>query len=529
MRELIYKSGIKDDINLEEVEEILFLIFKELEFENYIIHIHIAKVIEIFHTLNSLRIGDIYVYLDKNFLSIEIEKGKDKKDIIFKHTKTLNKFFIEELKDTIKLKQKWTLLIDSLTSIPNRRYFFNELRELLRTSNELVIIFLDIKGFKFINDLYGHEIGDSVLITIANRIKRVLKEQFIARLGADEFVFILKDKDKFETKQFLDYLVKKLEEPIIIDSIIIEITINMGIAIYPDDGVTKNELLQAADLALLEAKNSEEHIHYKFFNKSLKENFLKAKSIEKDIPKALERGEFFLLYQPKVDSLKNKTIAVEALIRWKHPIYGILPNGLWIPIMENSKYLKQIGLWVMKKALNDIEKFNTDTNSNLIVSINADIRELVEDYYLDEIKKLSLYQREHLSIELLERKAVKYFDELSKIINQFKNLKVKFSFDDFGTGNTTLKYLTKILPDELKIDRSFVSNINQNKIQLITKAIIAMAKSLNIDVVAEGAEKEEEIKTLQKLGCYIIQGYYYSKPIKIEELYEFIKKYPSKN
>jgi len=526
MKELIYKSGIKDDINLEEVEEILFLIFDELDFDKYIIHINIAKIIETYHNLNNLRIGDIYVYLLNNYLLIEIEKGKDKETIKFPHKKPLNKFFISELKDLIKMRQKWTLLIDSLTSLPNRRYFFNELKELLKKSKKLAIVFLDIKGFKFINDLYGHEIGDSVLIITAERIKRALKNQFIARLGADEFVFVLSNKDRFEVEKFLKYLISILEEPIQIENLIIEISVNMGVALYPEDGTTKNDLLQAADLALFKAK-LEENKPFVFFKKEFKEEFLKSKFLEKDILKALEKNELFLVYQPKVDSRNNKTVGVEALLRWRHPIYGILPNNLWIPIMENSRALKKIGLWVLKTALNDIEKFNKKTNSNLKVSINADIQELTEEYYLKEIEKLSKYQRSLLTIELLERKAVKYFEELARIIQHFKNLSVKFSFDDFGTGNTTLKYLTKILPDELKIDRSFVNNIHNSKTQLITKAIIAMARSLNIEVIAEGAETEDEVKTLQKLGCFIIQGFYYSKPIKIEELYKFIEKYPS--
>jgi EAL domain-containing protein (putative c-di-GMP-specific phosphodiesterase class I) len=229
------------------------------------------------------------------------------------------------------------------------------------------------------------------------------------------------------------------------------------------------------------------------------------------------------LYQPKVNSQTGDIIAVESLLRWKHPIFGIIPNGKWIPIMENSKYLKPIGLWVLKTATKTIYNFNKENNCKLKVSVNADIRELVSDYYLEDIKKLPIQYREILTIELLERKTVKYWNELENIVKKFKTLKIKFSFDDFGTGNTSLKYLTRVLPDEIKIDRSFVTNINSSKSKNITTAIIAMAKSLNMEIVAEGAETKEEIETLHNLGCDIIQGFYYSKPIRIEELREFIK------
>ena len=361
--------------------------------------------------------------------------------------------------------------------------------------------------------------------TVADKIKHsITTNSFLARIGADEFVIILKDTHSKESiKKYVKLIISNIEKPIKIDDNFLEISVCVGVSIFPEDGKTKDEILQSADLSLYELKHSDIKTNIMFFKQEFKDKFLENRSLEKDLEKAIKNDELYLLYQPKVNSQTGDIIAVESLLRWKHPIFGIIPNGKWIPIMENSKYLKPIGLWVLKTATDTIYNFNKENNCKLKVSVNADIRELVSDYYLEEIKKLPIQYREILTIELLERKTVKYWDELENIVKTFKTLKIKFSFDDFGTGNTSLKYLTRVLPNEIKIDRSFVTNINSSKSKNITSAIIAMAKSLNMNIVAEGAETKEEIETLHNLGCDIIQGFYYSKPIRIEELREFIK------
>jgi diguanylate cyclase (GGDEF)-like protein len=527
--ELLYKTGIKNDINLKEVEEILTLIFDELGFEKYENHIAVAQIIDTYLNLSNDRFGELFFYIGDKNAKIKISKLKRETTLVFHHNRKINRFFTQSLKDEIEIRKKYTLLVDSLTSLPNRRYFFNELQATINSSlllnKKFAVIFLDIKGFKFINDFYGHENGDIVLQVVADRIKHsITLNSFLARIGADEFVIILKDINSVEIiKKYIKKIVENIEKPIQIDKNNIELSICVGVAIFPDDGITKDEIMLSADLALYELKHSDTKDNILFFRKEFKDRFLEHRSLEKDLNKALEKSQIYLLYQPKVNSQTGEVVGVEALLRWRHPIFGVLSNNKWIPLLENSRYLKPIGLWVLKKATNEIYQINKKLNMHLKVSVNSDIRELTNDYYLEELKKLPLYYREILTIELLERKAVKYWDELERIVKDLRTLQIRFSFDDFGTGNTSLRYLTKILPDELKIDRSFVSNIHTSKSRIITTAIIAMAKSLNIDIVAEGVEKEEEIKILHQLGCDIIQGYYYSKPIKKEELVEFLK------
>jgi len=343
-------------------------------------------------------------------------------------------------------------------------------------------------------------------------------------------VIIFKNfKNKEEIKKYIDYLMKILEQPIEIEEYLIDINLFVGISIFPNNGKNKDELLQAADLALNELKLSESKERILFFSQQIKDNFLEEKNLEKDLGNAIKNNELFVFYQPKIDSRNNKIVGVEALLRWRHPKFGFIPNGKWIPILERSKYLKQVGLWVLHAATKDIYNLNKEFNLNIIVSVNVDIKEFANSYYLDELKKLPLEIRKILILELLERKAVKYWDELLKTRSNLKKFSIKFSFDDFGTGNTTLQYLTKLLPDEIKIDRSFITNIHTSNNKIITKAIIAMADSLNIHTIAEGVEKEEELKVLNELGCFIIQGFLFAKPMPLEKLKEFIKKNVSSN
>jgi len=525
---LLFQSGIKTDINLTEIEEILYFIFEEFNFDKYLRSIYTAKIIDSFLNLSGDKFGELLFFVNDKKIKIIIEKSGKKEIIFFDHNRKISYFFITYLKDAIKIRKKYTLLVDSLTSLPNRRYFFKFLENSIRESkikhSKFAILFLDIKGFKFINDFYGNEIGDYVLQTIANRIKKIsFSDSFIARIGADQFVILIKNfKNKEEIKYYINHFITILESPIKFEGYFIEVNLLVGVSIFPNDGNTKDELLQAADLALYELKTQESG-NVLFFSQELKLNFLEAKILEKDLSNALKNNELFLVYQPKIDSQNNKIVGVEALLRWKHHKFGLIPNSKWIPILENSKSLKEIGIWVLQKALEDIYKLNKEFNLNLKVSINVDIKELTNDYYQKEIMKLSLNKRKILILELLERKAIKYWDELFKIREYFKKLSIKFSFDDFGTGNTTLKYLTKLLPDEIKIDRSFVMNIHISNNKIITKAIIAMAKSLDIKVVAEGVETEDELKVLNELGCFVIQGFLFAKPMLLENLKSFIK------
>ena len=526
---LLFQSGIKVDINLTEIEEILYFIFEEFNFDEYSRSIYTAKVIDSFLNLSDDRFGELLFYVDDTKIKIIIEKNSKKVELFFNHNKKISYFFISYLKDAIKIRKKYTLLVDSLTSLPNRRYFFkfleNSIKESTTIHSKFAILFLDIRGFKFINDFYGNEVGDLVLQTIANRIKKLaFSDTFIARIGADQFVILLKNfRNKKEIEKYINHFITILEAPIKFDGYFIEVNLLIGVSIFPNDGNTKDELLQAADLALYELKNQTENENVLFFSQELKSNFLEAKTLEKDLSKALEKDELFLVYQPKIDSRNGKIIGVEALLRWKHSKFGIIPNGKWIPILENSKALKKVGLWVLQKALEDISNLNKEFNIKLKVSVNVDIKELTNSYYQKEIEKLSLNKREILILELLERKAVKYWDELFKIREYFKKLSIKFSFDDFGTGNTTLKYLTKLLPDEIKIDRSFVTNIHISNNKIITKAIIAMAESLEIEVLAEGVETNDELKVLNDLGCFVIQGFLFAKPMLLRDLKNFIK------
>ena len=281
--ELIYHSGIKVDLNLAEVEEILLFLFEEFRFDEYEASLNVAQIIDKFLKFSKDRFGEIFVYVGDNFLKVLITKENIKKEFVFKHSRKITKFFLFYLKDAIKLKKRFTLLVDTLTSLPNRRYFFRELEKTIeeakRENKEFAILFIDIKGFKFINDFYGHDVGDIVLQEIANRLKANING-FLARIGADEFVVIIKNLQKEDIEKFVKILIKNVEKPIRVDDNLIEFSLLVGVAIFPKDGKNKDELLQAADLALDSLKHSEENKKIAFFKKELKNKFIEAKNLK---------------------------------------------------------------------------------------------------------------------------------------------------------------------------------------------------------------------------------------------------------
>jgi diguanylate cyclase (GGDEF)-like protein len=562
MKETIYKAEIDQNKDILDIERTIYTIFKKFnidEFDIASIIFDITSVIESSFEAKEKVILNIFLYDNK--LEFLIEGKSNNRIFVLPHTIKLTSEFIKNLKEEIAIisstfsltmlknqKQLEEMLktkvqqlnldlyesayYDKLTKLPNRKSFFERLEKVIslfkRIDRKFAILFIDLDGFKSVNDYYGHEAGDIVLEVVANRLKNTLrKHDLVARLGGDEFVAIIEDyKDNESIGLVAEKLIKVIEKPIEISpKTSVKISASIGIAIFPDDGQTKEDLIRFADLSMYEVKKSGKG-SYQFFSKEIIKKFEEKHQIEKDLEGAVQRGEFFLLYQPKIDVFHNKTVGVEALIRWKHPKKGIIPNYKWIPIMEETKYLYEIGNFVLHEALKNIYKFNKKFNCNLGVSVNVDAKELFSEYYIKNLDQLEEDKRKILTLELLEREAVSYFNLLKEIIEKLHNLNIRLSYDDFGTGQTSLSYLSEILPDELKIDRSFISEINKSKNFYIVKAILALAKGLEIDIIAEGVEKESELKILKDLGAYKIQGYYFSKPITIEELEKFIETFP---
>ena len=549
---LFYEIEVSQSDKLGDIEKILFSIFEAIKFDIISTNLNINSILQEFSNLKHDSVT-FSIYITNTLVQVVLHASEYEKYFNFKHTQDITQEYIKHLKDDVAvasnffalseiksreelekvLEQKVAKLnkklfnsayFDELTSLSNRGAFFDKLESVIslcrRKDTSFSLMFLDLDGFKYVNDYYGHDVGDVVLKSVALRLTEILREHdFVARLGGDEFVVLLEEYgDEQNLALIAQKIIDAIEENIYYkDSEKANVSASIGIAIYPKDGDCKEDIIKHADISMYEVKKSGKG-NYLFFNEQIKKEFQQKKEIENDLDGALERGEFFLLYQPKIDTKNNTLVGVEALIRWQHPRKGIIPNYQWIPVMENSKYLYDIGLYVLEVATSTIAKFNEEQSTQIYVSVNADIKDILSDEYISALRNMQKSKRETLIIELLERDAIEHFDAMILRVDEFKELGVKLSFDDFGTGSTSLSYLSQISPDELKIDRSFVSNIHRSKNQYIVQAILFMAKGFNISVIAEGVETKEELEILNKMGCYLVQGFYFSKPISIEEL-----------
>jgi len=429
----------------------------------------------------------------------------------------LNKDYLKEIENFID-----NINIDYLTNLPNRKAFLIKLEEVIdyskRNNKKFAVFFIDLDNFKKINDTVGHNAGDFVLQNVANRIKSVIRKyDFLARIGGDEFVLIVND---FKKKEDLATIAKKilfeLEKNMFFDSILLEISASIGIAVFPENGENVDKLLSNADNSMYHIKSTTKG-NFTFFDKKLQEEMNKNLWFENEFENAFQRNEFYLVFQPKIDISSNEIYSLEALIRWKHHQKGIIPNGEWIHIIERTRFIYNLTSFVLDTAL------TVKNELNLPVSINLTWNELDNDTFFDELDFYGVDYVNGLIIELLERCIVDDFKKLIEINQRLKNYKINLSLDDFGEGQTSLKYLSEIVPYEIKIDRSYVNNINDKKNLAIIENLVSFAKKFNINIVAEGVETIEQLNILKKLGITKFQGFYFAKPMKLNDLKKFIK------
>lgn len=419
---------------------------------------------------------------------------------------------------------------DPLTQLPNRRHFLDKVEESVslarrQKDGHFALMFIDLDGFKGVNDYYGHEAGDAVLEVVAERLRAVLRtHDFIARLGGDEFVVLLPEySDEHGIAVVARKIIDTLETPIPLPGgEQANISASIGIAIFPRDGVTADELLRNSDISMYEVKKAGKG-NFLFFNPQMREQFQEEKGYEQELSRAVEEEQFQLYYQPKVDMRTGAVVGVEALIRWFHPEKGMIPNYKWIEVLEHSPLLPQVTNWVLTRAVEQISALNDQLHTAIKVSINCDVKDFLRDDFYELITRLKPKQREELVLEVLERKAIEHLKLMEERFELIRKLGIKIAFDDFGTGNTSLSYLANLLPDELKIDRSMVMDIQRTKNIHIVRAIVGMASSLNLNVVAEGVETEEERDILLDMNCHVAQGFYYAKPMPYQALLDYVQ------
>ncbi|MDD5119628.1 MAG: EAL domain-containing protein, partial [Sulfuricurvum sp.] len=420
---------------------------------------------------------------------------------------------------------------DSLTGLANRVLFGDRLEQAMiqtnRRGNHLAVTYLDLDGFKEINDLYGHEAGDKVLIAVAANMKKTLREgDTLSRLGGDEFVAILHDlSDPDASIPTLERLLNAASQPIQIDQLVLEVSASLGATFYPQaQDIQADQLLRQADQAMYQAKQAGknrfhlfdiEHDHnIRIFNEQLEE-----------IKSALQSKEFCLYYQPKVNMRTGEIIGVEALIRWEHSTKGLLSPATFLPIIETHPLAVAVGEWVIESALQQILKWRGEGLS-IPISVNIGARQLQQNNFIEQLQTLlKSYSDIHpsmLELEILETSALEDIVHISKVIDECKILGITFALDDFGTGYSSLRYLKHLPISVLKIDQSFVRNMNQDPDDLaIIAGVIGLGKAFKREIIAEGVETIQQGELLIQMGCEKAQGYAIARPMPPQLLLEW--------
>ena len=420
---------------------------------------------------------------------------------------------------------------DFLTKLPNRKLFQQELESYVKSSHfnkkKFAVLFLDLDNFKWVNDSLGHQVGDKVLVKVSQMLTALISEDaIVSRLGGDEFVIITPFNDKLEISKLATAILESVSKTIFIDNIEINVGWSIGISIFPDNTDSATDLLKNADTAMYQAKESGKN-NFRYFNDAMNSEAVKRLEIDTKLRHAIKNSKFTLNYQPKYSFDNNSIAGVEALIRWSDPELGFIPPDKFIPIAEESGYMKEIGTWVIKKALEDLKTVHENADTKVTMAINISPKQLDEsDFYQStkEIIEESGIDSKYIEFEITETAIMKDMDSVIALISKIKKLGVTISIDDFGTGYSSMSYLKKLPLDILKIDREFIIELeNDEDSNSIVEAIMALSKALKLTTVAEGVETIEQKEILSNLGCNLLQGYLYSKPLELNNLLAFIK------
>ncbi len=420
---------------------------------------------------------------------------------------------------------------DALTGLVNRRYFQDQLEINLqhakRLKDMLALMFIDLDGFKLLNDNFGHQSGDQTLKTVAERLAGSVRDtDIVARMGGDEFTIILPFiKNSQDVAAIAEKIMKHIVLPIKVKSANLFISASIGIAIFPGDAKCAEELVQNADAALYRAKEIGKNL-YQFFSPEMNKYVKDRMAIHSKLRQALDKNRFMVYYQPQFDIMNNCIIGMESLVRWKSGKNSFIDPDYFIPIAEETGLINEIGDYILRTACSQGKKWIDEKILNVPISVNVSAIQLRHPDFIKKIKSIikeSGFPPGKLEIELTETILIENAGDIRNKLSELKSLGCSIVIDDFGTKYSSFSYL-KILPaDKLKIDKSFIQDITVDKKSAdILKAIIAMGKSLNITVIAEGVETEEQVDFLKKNGCSFIQGFYFSMPVKASDIHSLL-------
>jgi len=418
---------------------------------------------------------------------------------------------------------------DLLTNLPNRAMLLDRLdlaiKQSVRTSETLIVMFLDLDRFKLINDSFGHVVGDQLLVEVAGRLKQEVRTgDTLARLGGDEFMLLLpQPTTRLQAESVAQKLIASLQQPFYLRSKEVYINVSIGIAVFPDDSSDINTLIKNADMAMYEVKSSGKN-GYTFYDARLEHKAAEKISIESGLRNALKNGELEMFYQPQVDVQSRQIVGVEALLRWNHPQLGLRAPGYFIEQAEESRIIQQISEWVLNRVARDLFGDARFLQSDIKVSINlsaSDVRQKEFPENLVSFTEAHGIDPRRLEIEITENMFMSDIQSCTHKLQVLSKRGVSIAIDDFGTGYSSLNYLRELPVHKVKIDYSFVSEIeHSSKGAALVAAIVGMAQGLGIDIVAEGVENDHQANYLESLGCHTMQGFLFSKAVPVDEFLE---------
>lgn len=473
---------------------------------------------EINGMLGALERSQLFLSKSESALKKAIEKLQDE---VLEHEKTQEQI-------------KYIAYHDTLTGLPNR----NLLNELLvhsitlaeRNNKCMAVLFLDIDGFKMINDIKGHGMGDQILQEVAERLLKTLrKSDVIARHGGDEFIVIIEELDNCSgVKLIANKIINCFQEPFHLENQDYFLTTSVGVAVYPADGQTPDMLIKNADIAMYKAKENGKN-QYLFCTPVMKDVANETMELSTNLYRAIEKNELELYYQPQLSCHNNQIMGVEALIRWRHPVMGLISPAKFIPIAEKTGLILPIGEWVLRTACQQNKKWQEQGLPKIRMGVNLSLRQFHNNDLLnlvESVLKETKLAPQYLELEITETIAMKEKSYIINTLNAFRQIGVSIAIDDFGIEYSSLSYLKHLPVDRLKVAMQFIRGIGiDHKDEALAKGIIVLAKSIGMNVIAEGVETKEQLEFLKNHNCDEIQGYYFFKPLAEAEMTKLLITY----
>lgn len=424
----------------------------------------------------------------------------------------------------------WLAHYDALTGLPNRTLLAQRSQQAIRAAQEsgapLAVLFLDLDHFKHINDSLGHRVGDSLLVLIAQRLLATVREyDTVARLGGDEFVLLLPGANAQGAERVAAKVAQAFARAFQVGQHDLTLACSVGVALYPHDGANFDALVQSADTAMYGAKREGRNT-YRFFTSQMQAQSMRVLELENALRRALERQQLSLHYQPQVDTSTGRVLGVEALLRWQHPQLGAISPAEFIPVAENSGLIWPIGEWVLQTAAHQLKQWRNKGLLQLTMAVNLSARQFHQPQLADMVRRV--LQRtdvpaQNFELELTESMAMSDTHSALTALQQLRDLGVKISIDDFGTGYSSLAQLKRFPSYKLKIDQSFVRDIDKGDAdKAMVNAMVRMAQAMGLRITAEGVETEQQLHFLRSLGCDEVQGYYFSRPKPASEIEGFL-------